>query len=69
MVSCFFPFVTFLRALSSVVFWDRANCGLRLGRHFNGEESFDTGPMAPATEQPVVASSSNLERSKSETKL
>jgi hypothetical protein len=54
-------------------FWmcslDDANCTLRLGRHFNGEESFDTGPMAPTSEQPAVADSSALEGRRSGTKL
>ena len=45
---------------------DRANSSSpSLGRHFNGEESFDTGPMAPASEQPAVTNSSVLESSKS----
>lgn len=46
-----------------------ANRTLSLGRHFNGEESFDTGPMAPASEQPAVANMLTLEGSKSGTKL
>jgi hypothetical protein len=38
-------------------------------RHFNGEESFDTGPMAPSTEPPVIADSSISEGGRTGTKL
>lgn len=38
-------------------------------RHFNGEESFDTGPMAPASEPSVLSKSSNLETERTGTKL
>jgi hypothetical protein len=58
--------------LSSVAFCfhldvllDHANQTFWVGRHFNGEESFDTGPMAPASDQPAVANSSILETSRS----
>ncbi|KAF3398304.1 Uncharacterized protein F1880_006122 [Penicillium rolfsii] len=44
--------------------------GAERGWHFNGEESFDTGPMAPASEPPVLANSSVSENTKSgQTKL
>lgn len=63
--SFFFFFMPF-SPLRFASFWDHANSSSsRLVRHFNGEESFDTGPMAPTSEQPAVANSSVLETSKS----
>lgn len=38
-------------------------------RHFNGEESFDTGPMAPVSEPPAGANSFTVDIARSGTKL
>lgn len=38
-------------------------------RHFNGEESFDTGPMAPASEPPAGANSFTVDSVRLGTKL
>ena len=42
---------------------------LSIRRHFNGEESFDTGPMAPASEPPAGANSFTVDIGRSGTKL
>lgn len=42
---------------------------LSVCRHFNGEESFDTGPMAPASETPAGANSFTIDTVRSGIKL
>ncbi|KAF7716112.1 Uncharacterized protein PECH_006525 [Penicillium ucsense] len=43
--------------------------GAERGWHFNGDESFDTGAMAPPSEPPALASSSPAESVRSTSKL
>lgn len=49
----------FLRPLGCSV-WKRTNESMN--RHFNGEESFDTGPMAPPSEVPTSPQDTSAEK-------
>lgn len=53
------PFPLFHSHTWATVYCYRASM-LILNRHFNGEESFDTGPMAPQSEPSAIAKTMNV---------